>query len=407
MDKFNHSRRQIITAGAALLGTAIAPSSVLSQTDNVFRIGALNPITGAGGPYGSGMQKIIIAVAEEINAAGGAGGRRLEVVAEDCQTKPEVAALAVKKLLEVNKVQAILGTWSSGVTLVTMAQTNIAGVILMNTSGASAISKQNVKGLGWRFQATNERFGAAFYKASKEEGFKRIAIMGLNNPAALSITEGFTRELEGGGGKTVESVIYEPNRPSYRSELQKVLGAKPDAIVLGSYLPDTSIILREWYQTGQKARWMIPGFVGSTNLVKALGPEVTEGVIVIDIISNEGSKSLARFNQLYKQVTGKSDSDTYAAMCYDMVMVLALAMEAAGAKASTAQINAKIREVSSPGGSVVTSFEDGRAALKRGRITYEGASSRLNFDQLGDASQDLSVGVIEKGVVRIKGRVTV
>lgn len=406
MDKINIKRRRVIVSGAVLAGTAIVSAPAFSQPAKVFRIGALNPVTGAGSPYGAVMQKMIFAVAAEINAAGGAGGRKLEVIAEDCQTKPEVAALAVKKLLEVNKVQAVLGTWSSGVTLVAMAQTNAAGAILMNTSGASAISKQNTKGLAWRFQATNERFGGAFYEVVKSKGFKRIATMGLNNPAALSITEGFTKKFVAAGGTLVESIVYEPNRPSYRSELQKVLSAKPDAVVMGSYLPDTSIILREWYQTGQDTRWMIPGFVGATNLVKAVGAEVAEGTMVIDIISNEGSKSLARFNQLYQKTTGKPGSDTYAAMCYDMMMVLALALEAAGPNATTAQINAKIREVSSPGGTPVVTFEEGRNALKHGKISYEGASSKLNFDAIGDAAQDLSVGVIEKGVVVNNGRIS-
>ena len=58
--------------------------------------------------------------ADEVNAGGGAGGRTLEVVAEDTQTSPEAAVLAVKKLVEVNEVHAVMGTWSSGVTLAVM-----------------------------------------------------------------------------------------------------------------------------------------------------------------------------------------------------------------------------------------------------------------------------------------------
>ncbi len=57
------------------------------------------------------MQKMILAAAEMVNAAGGAAGRMLEVSAEDDQTQPQAAVLAAKKLIEVNKVQAILGTW--------------------------------------------------------------------------------------------------------------------------------------------------------------------------------------------------------------------------------------------------------------------------------------------------------
>ncbi|MFM7570979.1 MAG: ABC transporter substrate-binding protein, partial [Betaproteobacteria bacterium] len=73
---------------AAALSTG-AVSAMAQSAAPSFRIGALNPITGAGSPYGPGMQRAILMAAEEVNAAGGAGGRRLEVFAEDTQTKPD------------------------------------------------------------------------------------------------------------------------------------------------------------------------------------------------------------------------------------------------------------------------------------------------------------------------------
>lgn len=63
----------------------------------------------------------------------------LEVLAEDTQTTPDAAVLAAKKLIEVNGVNAILGTWSSGISLAVMPLT-AAGIPLMNTSGAPPIS---------------------------------------------------------------------------------------------------------------------------------------------------------------------------------------------------------------------------------------------------------------------------
>jgi branched-chain amino acid transport system substrate-binding protein len=82
-------------------------------------------------------------------------------------------------------------------------------------------------------------------------------------------------------------------------------------------------------------------------------------------------------------------------------------MEAAGRGASTAQINRKIREVSSSGGTVVHSFEEGKLALARGKISYQGASSRLNFDATGDASPDFIISTIKKGQIVRQGRVQV
>ncbi len=289
-------RRNFVKLGGAAAALQFLPSIGFSQQGEVFRIGSLTPITGAGSPYGPGMQQAIRLAVDEVNAAGGAGGRKLELFTEDDQTKPDAAVLAAKKLIEVNKVQAVLGTWASGVTLAVMPLTDAAGIIQMNVSGAPAISTLDTKDLVWRFQATNDRFGAAFAEICTKRGFKRPATMAFNNASGLGNVEGFTKAWEKRGGKVAAHVTYEPSRPSYRSELQKILAAKPDVIVMGSYLPDTTIILREWFQSGADTKWIIPGWAANPDLVKALGAEVCEGIISVDTVSNEKSASYAQFD---------------------------------------------------------------------------------------------------------------
>ncbi len=392
-------RRQFLQSTGLAAATCSLPSLVFAQSQGTFRVGALNPITGAGGTYGPGMQKAILLAVDEVNAAGGAGGRKLEVFTEDTQTQPQAAVLAAKKLIEVNKVQAILGTWASGVTLAVMPLTDTAGIIEMNVSGAPAISTEDKKDLVWRFQATNDRFGYAFAEIAKKYKFKRPATMAFNNASGRGNTDGFTRAWTAAGGKVVASVVYEPNRPSYRSELQKVLAEKPDVIVTGSYLPDTTIILREWYQSGEKTNWIIPGWAANPELIKVLGAEITEGIISVDTVSSETAPSYKHFDALFLKATGKpASSNVYAAMTYDMVISLALAMEAAGPNATVEQINAKIRTVSNAPGTIVSTFAEGKALLaNRQKINYDGASSKLDFDKEGDANPDFGVYVIEKG----------
>jgi branched-chain amino acid transport system substrate-binding protein len=393
------TRRQFLgTIGAttALIG---APSILRAQAQDTFRVGALCPVTGSGSPYGSGMQKMLVAAAEAVNAAGGAGGKKIEVVSEDTQTSPQAAVLAAKKLIDVNKVQAILGTWSSGVSLAVVPLTNDANIILMNTSGAPALSvpPANAKGLSYRYQATNDRFGRAFAEIAEKEGFKRPATMAFNNASGIGNTEGFRKAWEAKGGKVVESVVYEPNQPTYRSELQRVLAANPDVIVTGSYLADTTIIMREWFQSGQPVKWIMPGWAASPDLVKAVGADVLEGVISVDSISNENAPSYQAYGNAYQKATGQpGQSNVYAAMTWDMMNVLALAIEAAKST-ETAAINAKIREVANPDGQKVFSFAEGKEALKKGKINYEGASSVLDFDQYGDVTPDFGVFFIEGG----------
>lgn len=395
----NLNRRRFVATGAGTVALAALPSFVFAQSAGTLRIGSLCPVSGGGSSYGSGMQKAIEIALAEINAAGGAAGRKLELFSEDSQTKPEAAVLAAKKLIEVNKVQAILGTWSSGVSLAVMPLTDAAGIIEMNTSGAPAISTLDTKDLVWRFQATNDQIGAAFAAAAEKRGFKRAATMAFNNASGIGNTEGFKKIWEKKYGKVVASVVYEPNRPSYRSELQQILAAKPDVIVTGSYLPDSTIILREWFQSGQDVKWIMPGWAANADLVKALGNEAVEGVIAVDAISNESAPSYKHLDAEYQKAMGKPvATNVYASMTYDMVISLALAAEAAGASAGPAEIAAKIREVSNPPGTKVFSFAEGKKLLaQKQKVNYEGASSRLDFDKFGDVMPDFGMYVIEKG----------
>ncbi|WP_201836514.1 ABC transporter substrate-binding protein [Microvirga zambiensis] len=398
------NRRQLLAtmASTTLLATA---REGFAQGAPTFRIAALNPITGSGAAYGAGMQKMILAAVEEVNAAGGAGGRKIEVVAEDTQSQPQAGVLAAKKLIEIDKVQGLIGIWSSGVALATIPLANDANILFMCTSGAPEITNPQVnsKGLVYRFNTTGDGYGRAFAEACAREGFKRPATMAFNNASGIGIVDGFRKAWEKNGGKVVEAVVYEPNQPSYRSELQKVLAAKPDVIVTGSYLPDTTIILREWFQTGDTQKWMLPGQAANPDLIKAIGPEASEGLFVVNSISNEMSTAYAKFDAAYRKAMNQpGTSNIYAAMAWDMVIVLALAMEAAGPNANVAAINAKIREIANPPGKQVSSFAEGKEALKAGKVNYDGASSAVDFNQAGDVLPDFDLSVISKGVITRK-----
>src|SRR5215204_3584000 len=105
-------RRTALLSGIA----AIAAPSVLRAQGEPIKLATLTPLTGAGGPYGPVMAKVAAAVVEEVNKAGGVLGRRIVLVSEDDQTNPEAAVRAARKLIDVDKVSAIMGTWASSVT---------------------------------------------------------------------------------------------------------------------------------------------------------------------------------------------------------------------------------------------------------------------------------------------------
>lgn len=393
----NLNRRKFTIASASAIAASVMPAIVSAQSGAPFKVGALNSITGTGGVYGPGMLEAIKIGIAEVNAAGGAAGRTLQLFAEDDQTRPDAAVLAAKKLVEITKVDAIVGIWSSAVALATLPITNAAGIMSLNTCGSPDLLTEDKRDLVWQYQASNAVFGEAFAEIARRRGFKRPAVMAFNNSTFVGQANYFKRAWEKGGGKVESFVIYEPNQTSYRTELSRVLASKPDVISLSSYTPDATIILKEWYQSGQDCKFIMPGWSANQELVKALGATVTEGIIAVSNVAATAHPAYRRFAAAYRQATNK-EPDIFSSQCYDMVISMALAIEAAGPGADTLAINGKLRSVTNAPGTKVSSFVEGRDLLrKKAKIDYDGASSALEFGQYGETVPDFGVFEIQKG----------
>src|SRR2546428_13373058 len=111
------TRRQILKASGTAGLVLSAPAILTAQSKDPIPIGTLCPLTGAGGSYGPDMQRSVVAVVERINKAGGIHGRPVQLFHEDDQTNAEAGVRAARKLIDVNKVVAIVSTWASAVTL--------------------------------------------------------------------------------------------------------------------------------------------------------------------------------------------------------------------------------------------------------------------------------------------------
>ncbi len=400
-NEFRISRRRFTTSAMALTAGMALP--LRARAAEPFRVGVLTSVTGAGGTYGPGMLDAIRLAVNEINAAGGAGGRQIQLFSEDDQTRADAAVLACKKLVDIHKVQAVLGIWSSAVQLATLPITNAAGVMSFNTCGAPEIRSQDSRDLVWQYYASNAIIGRAFAETARSRGFKRPAVLAYNNSTMLAQAETFRRTWEASGDKVAAFVVYEPNQTSYRTELSKVLAAKPDIISLSSYTGDATIILRDWYQTGQDCKFIAPGYSANQALAKALGPEVTEGIIALSNVPASSGAAYKQFVASFKKASGH-EPEMFAACAYDMAVVLGLAMEAAGPNADVMAVNGKVRTVTNSPGTKVSTFVEGRDVLRRKqKIDFEGASSGLEFDANGDTVPDFGVYVFEKGTPVLKG----
>ena len=374
------TRRAFLELAATSLAVAAAPAVVRAQ-GGVIRLGTLTPLTGSGGNYGPSMLKAMQWVAGEINAAGGVLGRKIELVSEDDQTTPEAGVRAARKLIDLDKVAAIMGTWASAVTTAVAPLCWESKTFLTTVSGSDTITLLPHQGYLVRTQPNTQLQGKKFAEFMVAQGSKRVAIVAVQAPFALPTQKVVGEELKKRGSELVASVVYDKDKTTYRSEIDQVLKATPDMIYLNGYTPDVTIVLKDLYKAGYAGAKIAQAYAVNQKLLSALPPEVTEGTFTI-------APSPATESSAYKrlaQALGNDDLDPYSCQTHDHISLVALAIAHAKGEATGTAIRDHVRKISQGNGTRVRSAVEGLKVLARGKdVNFDGASGPCEFNDVGD-----------------------
>ena len=196
------NRRRLLGGAAALAGASALPLRAFAQ-GAAIKIGTLTPLTGAGGPYGPVMVKAVKAVVDQVNAAGGVLGRKVELVSEDDQTSPEAGVRAARKLIDVDKVSAILGTWASSVTTAVAPLCWESKTFLATVSGADSITQLPHQGYLIRTQPNTTLQGRKFGEFTVAQGAKRVFFLAPRTPFTKSQFDNITEAVKKRRGNRV------------------------------------------------------------------------------------------------------------------------------------------------------------------------------------------------------------
>ena len=373
-------RRRTLVQGASALaaGALFAPAFVRAQSGAPIRLATLTPLTGAGGPYGPVMANTAKAVVDAVNAAGGVRGRRVELVSEDDQTNPEAGVRAARKLIDVDKVSAIMGTWASSVTTAVAPLCWESKTFLCTVSGADSITQLPHQGYLVRTQPNTTLQGRKFGECALELGAKRMFYMSPQTPFTQSVFANIKAALEKGGG-TAELLIYDDKKPSLRTEVDQALRFRPDIIFMGGYAPDTTVLVKDIFRANFRGKLLTLAYAVNQKVAEA-NPEATDGVHTMAPSPAEGSGAFKRVAEILKT----ANPDPYSCQVYDHVSMVLMAI-AQGRDSSGAAIRENIRRVSQGGGRAVDNAVDGIRAIVAGeKVDYTGASGPCDFTDIGD-----------------------
>ena len=194
-----------------------------------YRIGVMESLTGPGETYGTVAVRAKTMAMDEINAAGGIGGRPLELVVEDSKCGAQDAINAYHKLTDVEGVTIILGTSCSGAMLGVAPLAEADGVVLF--SGLA--SNPDIADAGdyiFRTQISDLEVGRTTGDVLWADGVRALATITEETDYAEGVRRTSVAQFETRGGRVVASERFTSDTTDFRTPLTKLFAADPDAL---------------------------------------------------------------------------------------------------------------------------------------------------------------------------------
>jgi branched-chain amino acid transport system substrate-binding protein len=318
-----------------------APDGAQSPQADVIRVGEYASLTGKEAGFGQSSHKGTALAIDEINAAGGVLGKKLELITEDTQSKPGESAAGVRKLISRDKVVAVLGEVASSRSLEAgpICQENKIPMISPSSTNPKVTQ---VGDYVFRicfldsFQGkVMARFATSTLKA------KKIAMLtDVASAYSVGLSEFFKEAFEKHGGSIVIEQKYSGGDKDFKAQLTAIKAMEPDAIAVPGYYTEAGLISQQARQLGLT----IPLFGGdgweAPELLQIGGDAVNGNYFSTHYSPEEKSPALQSFVKKFGAKYNNEVPDAMAALGYDSAMVLVDAIKRANTTESSALRNA-------------------------------------------------------------------
>lgn len=285
-----------LTAGLA--GAQAQPG----VTDTEIRIGQFAALTGPAAELGKRAQAGIRAHFAGINAAGGINGRQLKLVSRDDGFEPDKSAVAVKALIDDDKVFALIGSVGTTTTLAAIPAINAANIPLIGPiTGAQALREPFNRNL-FHVRASYFDETEKLVQHLSTLGVKKIAIFYQNDSYGKAGLEGVMRALTKRNMKPVASVTVERNSVDVGPALAEILKTQPEAVIQISAYTSCAALIKQARAKSFGGMFLNVSFVGSTALATELG-DVGVGVKISQVVPFPFSPTSAIVREYQQRMT--------------------------------------------------------------------------------------------------------
>ncbi len=317
---------------AGLLAGAVVAAGGPGFAQETIKIGAFGPMTGGAAGYGQSEKEAIDLVAEEVNAAGGLLGKKIQVIYGDDAGKPEQAVSVVKSFITRDQVLVVLGSISSPASMAASQVTGQEKVPQIIIAGTAA--RITLQGNPWVFRSpvpdTKLAGDLADFVNEKFPRVKRLAAIYVNDDFGKGGVVGFTERAKRYGIQIVADEKYTRGDLDYTAQLTKIRAANPGGLLEWSRYHEAALIAKQLKQMGIR----LPHFGSDGNAHPKyieLGGDAVEGVMYATHFSPATSAHLPVARRLVEKLKTKynKEPDFVHSEAYDAMLVVVDAIKRA------------------------------------------------------------------------------
>lgn len=335
-----------------------------SGSGDTIKLGGVFPLTGDVPALGAAMDNGAKLAIKEINDAGGVLGKKLEFTVEDDQNQAATAPNAITKLIEQDKVKAVIGTYASKCSIPMAAVAKQANVVMITPGSTN--EKVTTEGGEYVFRACfidplQGKIGAKF--ASENLKAKKVAMLyDVGNDYCVGISKEFKTNFEASGGTIAYEKTYNAGESDFKAFLTEIKELNVDVLYLPDNYSTVGLIAKQAREVGITAALLGSDSWSDPGLVK-VGGDAIEGAYFTDHLSlKSDNEKIKKFVSDYKAAYG-TDPSAFSVLSYDSVYIVAEAIKAAG-KTDEAAIKDAMTKLDADCGTTHYKFDDKRNPIK-------------------------------------------
>ncbi len=319
-----------LTATAILVIAGLIISCGGQTNENEILVGEYSSLTGTTATFGQSTHRGLSMAVDETNLAGGILGKKIKLITEDTQSKPEEAAMAVTKLIFRDRVCAIIGEVSSSRSLAAAPICQDNGVPMV--SNASTNPEVTRKGdYIFRVCYIDPFQGEILAKfAYNSLGCRRVAILkDVKNDYSVGLAQYFAEKFQELGGQITGEQAYSEGDTDFKAQLTAVKGAEPDAVIVPGYYTEAALIVKQARELNMQMPFIGGDGWDSAKLVEIGGAAMDNTFFSTAYSADDPNPVVQDFVKSYRAIYNESP-DAFAVLGYDAGKLLFDAIGRAG-----------------------------------------------------------------------------